>query len=67
MRYFWSPFTSASLVAVGLVIGVIGDLKEVVQVEKDGEDNHQEYITPAPPHVMLEKLIWRGECIIRNV
>ena len=51
MRYFWSPFTSASFVAVGLVIGVIGDLKEVVQVEKDSEDNHQEYITPAPPHV----------------
>jgi len=53
-------FTSASFVAVSLVIGVIGDLKEVVQVEKDGEDNHQEYIAPTSPHVMPDSLVGGG-------
>ena len=49
------PFTSACLSTVDLTVGAIGELKEGVEVEEDGEDDHQDHISPAPPHVVLEK------------
>ena len=52
IRYVCPPFTSPS--TVDLVVGAVGQLKEGVEVEEDCEDNHQDHIAPAPPHVMLE-------------
>jgi len=50
-------FTSACLSTVDLTVGAIGELKEGVEVEEDGEDDHQDHISPAPPHVMPDGLV----------